>query len=72
MACLIENGVIEKAKKRCRDIQVNCEIGRRLFEFTQRIADHDKLIKTSVVGYSFGEGLVLLAFAPATDVPINY
>ena len=72
ITCLVENGVIEKTKKRCRDIKMGGEIGKRLFEFGQKILDNGKLVNTLVTGYSFGDGLILLGFSPAKNAPINY
>lgn len=72
ITCLVENGVIEKTKKRCRDIQIGGKIGKRLFEFDHKILENGKLVNTLVRGYSFGDGLILLGFSPAKEVPINY
>lgn len=65
ISCLVENGLFDKTKKRCRDIQIGGEIGKILFDFDHKILDNGKIVNTLVTGYSFGDGLILLSFSPA-------
>lgn len=55
MACLVENKVIRKVREKCKEIQLDNTVGRKLFEFTKKIARHDTFVKTSVAGYNFGD-----------------
>jgi len=65
ISCLVENGLFDKTKKRCRDIKIGGEIGKILFDFEHKILDNGKIVNTLVTGYSFGDGLILLSFSPA-------
>lgn len=47
------------------------DLGMKIFKFKVKLISSDKVVKNSVVGYSFGDSEVLLKITPLTEVQIS-